>query len=79
MLKNKFENILNFIINQDTFEEVFYDGNGNEYNCCSFSLVETEFRYVDSKNGKDSEKVVDNVNIKTVNDIEKIFNELKDK
>ncbi len=77
-LKDEFESILDFITNQDTFDEVFYDDNDNEYSCRSLSLIETEFYYVDSESGDDASRVVDNVDIKTIDDIEKIFNELKD-
>ena len=74
-LSENFENILESIKNQDTFDEVFYDDDGNEYSCRSYNLTETEFYYVDIEDN-DSAKIVDNKSINSVEDIENIFKSL---
>lgn len=76
-LNDDFENILNFIKNQDTFDEVFYDDDDNEYNCISTSSVETEFYFISNETEEDAAVIINNDNINSVEDIEQIFNNLK--
>ena len=77
-LEDNFTAIFDFIYNQDTFDEVFYDDDDNEYNCSAVSLVETEFYFFNADTDENATIIVDNNEINSVKDIEKIFDKLKD-